>query len=863
MAPVQPILHDWSDDSVSVASEAPLVADTFGLEESPDVLYSVNYVDQSRRLLFIHGSDEEIDVQSAGPSADKSMPETKGEPVIEIRRTAVCASKQPKFLMDSCRNIYRATLGLDATDEERAEAAVKDAEMVAARKKYNVQDTESARMIIHSKYLQDAIGAVDESTRILGLYEPYASLYHMRDDLAHFRDNQPACHDEARRTTTAKHIDVLLNFLQDKLGEQCSTEMRRYQKDPPMATFACSWMLYKPNEVAYARRTSRNSDGPPQWRAYVIKSVDVQEEDGGYGNGKLRVDCWHLAYINNMLQRESTVFTMREFTGEQPIEYMQLIPERFFPEDLAAQGGLKMSEWQIKLGRQFWELMQGPAYKDYVVPAENEEIVDDSDDSDDDNCPSPMGVKRRRVGGTAGNNNSNSEQVERVVVDILGHGKFCRRPLPGQLLPAGPHGPYSGGMGHPGAPHMGGMPPGPPRPPAVTENSAVKKFAPHCECDVCWDDPNLPPKTPGRFAEFSPSFLGSRRTPTSDLFFKVCDIEVPAFLLAERQWIFVHLAQLRPVQADREAFESLVLDPEVKTTVRALVGKFAHDTKPKKTANKNNETTGRVSPWPRDIVKNKGEGRIFLLHGSPGVGKTCTAECIAELAQRPLLALTSGDISTELSADAVERNLDMYLRLGERYGALVLLDEADIFLEARKASDLHRNGLVSVFLRALEYFRGVLFLTTNRVESFDEAFTSRIHVALHYRPLTTEGRRRVWMQHFARIERDSGGRIFVLRSAREYAYDDAEVHALELNGREIRNALQTAVALAEAEDLDLAREGEATAAAGTDDQIPDSAAPEDSAGPLVTVTEKHLRSVVKMSAGFKKYTIEAKAVSQE
>ncbi|CAK7227579.1 hypothetical protein SCUCBS95973_006589 [Sporothrix curviconia] len=872
MATVPRIVHSWTDDSVSETSEAPHVAEKFGLEESPDVLYSVNYVDQSQRLLFIHGSNEEIDVQSAGPSADKSMPETNGEPVIEIRRTAVCASKQPKFLLDACRNIYRGTLGPDATDEEKEEAALKDAEMKAARTKYNVQDAGRARMIIHSQYLQDAIGAVDESTRILELTEPYAGLYHLQDELAHYRDNQPACHDEAQRTTTAKHIDVLLNYLQDKLGEKCRTEMRRYQKDPPMATYACAWMLYKPHEVAYAKRPSRYSDGPPQWRAYVIRSVDVQDEDGGYG--KLRVQCWHLAHINGQLQRESTVFTMREFTGEQPIEYMQLIPERFFPQDLAAQGGLSMSDWQIKLGRQFWELMQGPAYKEYIVPAENEEVDDGSNDDDDSfssleddsdsNSDSDSGngkfvppkTKKRTRAITGGN----GEQVERVVVDIVGHGKYCRRPPPGHMQPYGP----GGNIGYPGAPHMGGMVPGPPRPPVVTENSAVKKFAPHCECDVCWDDPNPAPKTPGRFAEFAPSYLASRRKPKSDLFFKVCDVEVPAFLLSDRQWIFVHLAHLRPVQADREAFESLVLDPEVKTTVRALVGKFAHDTKPKKKANGANEPTGRVSPWPRDIVKNKGEGRIFLLHGSPGVGKTCTAECIAELAQRPLLALTSGDISTELSADAVERNLDMYLRLGERYGALVLLDEADIFLEARKASDLHRNGLVSVFLRALEYFRGVLFLTTNRVEAFDDAFTSRIHVALHYRPLTADGRRRVWIQHFARIERDSGGRIFVLRSAREYAYDSVEVHALELNGREIRNALQTAVALAEAEAVDLLGEEAVTVAAVKDKtdkngKTLDSASFENSGEPKVTVTEKHLRAVIKMSAGFKKYTIEARA----
>jgi len=55
-------------------------------------------------------------------------------------------------------------------------------------------------------------------------------------------------------------------------------------------------------------------------------------------------------------------------------------------------------------------------------------------------------------------------------------------------------------------------------------------------------------------------------------------------------------------------------------------------------------------------------------------------------------------------------------------------------------ADLKRNSLVSVFLRILEYYDGILILTSNRVEMFDEAFKSRIQVALHYesKPICTE-----------------------------------------------------------------------------------------------------------------------------
>jgi len=94
-----------------------------------------------------------------------------------------------------------------------------------------------------------------------------------------------------------------------------------------------------------------------------------------------------------------------------------------------------------------------------------------------------------------------------------------------------------------------------------------------------------------------------------------------------------------------------------------------------------------------DIIKGKGEGKIFLLHGPPGTGKTLSAEVIAEFTKRPLLSLTCGDLGT--TAGEVESRLGRYMYLGEIWGAVVLLDEADIYLETRAISDVKRNSLVS------------------------------------------------------------------------------------------------------------------------------------------------------------------------
>lgn len=48
-----------------------------------------------------------------------------------------------------------------------------------------------------------------------------------------------------------------------------------------------------------------------------------------------------------------------------------------------------------------------------------------------------------------------------------------------------------------------------------------------------------------------------------------------------------------------------------------------------------------------------------------------------------------------------------------------------------------------IFLRMLDYYEGILFLTTNRVKHIDDAFHSRIHVSLHYPPLKAVSRRQI------------------------------------------------------------------------------------------------------------------------
>lgn len=95
---------------------------------------------------------------------------------------------------------------------------------------------------------------------------------------------------------------------------------------------------------------------------------------------------------------------------------------------------------------------------------------------------------------------------------------------------------------------------------------------------------------------------------------------------------------------------------------------------------------------------------------------------------------------------------------------------------------------MTVFLKELEYFGGIVFLTTNRVNCFDKAMKSRIHLSLSYTPPEIEVRRSIWL-HCLKT---------VLAETSEINVDEAMgfLVTAELNGREIANAVNTARTLA-------------------------------------------------------------------
>lgn len=196
---------------------------------------------------------------------------------------------------------------------------------------------------------------------------------------------------------------------------------------------------------------------------------------------------------------------------------------------------------------------------------------------------------------------------------------------------------------------------------------------------------------------------------------------VRIFDLDKHEYLTIHIANLEDYPWDESLFDKLVLPEEQKSLVRMLV----------------ENTSESVD----DIVRGKMSGVIVMATGYPGTGKTLTAEVFSETIKKPLYVVQCSQLG--LSVNEIEGNLKEILSHAAKWGAILLIDEADVYIRER-GDDINQNAIVGVFLRILEYYKGVLFMTSNRGNIIDDAIMSRATAWIQYDLPDNESLKNIW-----------------------------------------------------------------------------------------------------------------------
>lgn len=152
--------------------------------------------------------------------------------------------------------------------------------------------------------------------------------------------------------------------------------------------------------------------------------------------------------------------------------------------------------------------------------------------------------------------------------------------------------------------------------------------------------------------------------------------------------------------------------------------------------------------WGLAERHSTGLGLAFNFAGPPGTGKTICAEAVAHRLERTLMIVRQADLQS-MWVGKTGKNVATLFEAAEETNAVLFFDEADAIASRRFAStnqgyERESNAVVSVLLRELESFGGVVIFATNLATSFDPAFERRIRTHVLFELPGPELRERIW-----------------------------------------------------------------------------------------------------------------------
>ncbi len=199
---------------------------------------------------------------------------------------------------------------------------------------------------------------------------------------------------------------------------------------------------------------------------------------------------------------------------------------------------------------------------------------------------------------------------------------------------------------------------------------------------------------------------------------------VQVFDLEHHVFYWTHAESLTPYVYDKTLREKLILPPSHRDLLDIL--------------------TTDIGAFTQDLIEGKSSGNVILAKGPPGVGKTMTAEVYSEIREMPLYKVRAGSLGT--TAAEISEALDIVFERVARWGCLLLLDEAEVFVSKRdpQKKTMEQNAIVAEFLRVLESYSFLFFLTTNLPGDIDDAVISRCVVVLDYKYPTKENLPLIW-----------------------------------------------------------------------------------------------------------------------
>ncbi|KAM0271901.1 hypothetical protein ACHAQH_008925 [Verticillium albo-atrum] len=520
------------------------------------------------------------------------------------------------------------------------------------------------------------------------------------------------------------------------------------------------WTLFTPGSLVYAREGHND-------RFYMVESFQIEHFHS----------VLHLRYVDWNGSRFGSVaksVPMPNFFGTRRITSLVVFPAAHLNDLPGMQARL------LARGHKFADLA-GLHYKSYrswsgAKPGSHEQqhdtrIVIDRSDAAQQPRVQPL-WKKHRYGIPL-----HTYLISQEPIDKVPTGRHVPLPTQGPNPHPHPHPPQPTGMPYMHNGWNGNVVP----PPVVRPPGRQKPYG--RRPPTMYDSDSDHGSEAG---DLSDEGLAAARKRLTNMQLQLCCPRVWGYSMRNKTWRSFDVDRVTDIAWNTEPFESLVLPEGYKDLILSFV-----------------ESQVKEGDTFDDVINGKGGGLVILLAGEPGVGKTLTAESVAEKIHAPLYKLELGegspttcvrdgeysrsrsrtrsrDRSRSHSPEMIRSDVTTAFKLASRWGAVLLIDECDLYLEQRGDNSTQRNKLVSRFLTELEYYPSLLFLTTNRERVLDPAVYSRIHLTINYPALDAPSRTKIWTTF--------------LSHGTESSISDRELEVLaniDVNGRRIRNIVKT------------------------------------------------------------------------
>jgi hypothetical protein len=434
--------------------------------------------------------------------------------------------------------------------------------------------------------------------------------------------------------------------------------------------FRTGELIYRPIASGAIQETSNLCNGQRTWRIYGISHAfvawngiapthnrnHISDDDGD--TASFEVECYYIDYTGDEFCVVTERFKINPYEGELPIKSLKVFPYRFLTNHKE-----RLDDY-TKHGRKFLHSIEERhgAYNWWTV------------------IRTPRGDPTTDI---EGNDLKRSDYVDsEVIIDFVEAFQTCPswKPVPSILKHQEPR-----------------------RWTVVddfytcwwSDSCRTKLLAETTEIIVLWTGVSVYERNKNLLED---KFLASIREndknnrPTTSEYLRDCDLallplRVFGYVLRDRKFVQLDVQRLSPVKESSDGFDCLKINRRHKDLIKSLV----EDHFMKKSSDRKDGVDRTSLDW----IKGKGKGLFILLHGVPGVGKTATAEAVAQASGKPLFAITCGDLG--LTPTEVESALRRIFRLANTWDCVLLLDEVDTFFSQRSKGDINltKNALVS------------------------------------------------------------------------------------------------------------------------------------------------------------------------